>query len=364
MPFICLSYDVLTVMLTFLLLLLSYNVDARHNIINLQNSLPPPCPCLSTSGYNLTSSYVFNQQISQLLFVCVVETLESKKMFSKYSPEDMNINIIFLPEMPSFLNLTYDNKDSDKEMTRDCSSIIELTSSENSTSIAESIIGPGICIPKPFLKIPVNSLLPPYDMNRTLSLTLTTGSVVSHHVNILKDNSSSIGSIAHGIGIILRSIARRRVEECKERGYWPLGSFARSLSERDIHSSRHTTWNNNSYLLPHKSKFERRKVYGLIIWIGTNARRNLLNSQLQVLSLQNQSLPANEKIFGWAATEDSYSCRIANDTRQCGHSYGYHWMLPSTQLASRGLSGWGCGQRRPLRLNLETDINDNDCLIN
>lgn len=337
----------------FLLIILDTSVG-RIDMTNLHNSLSPPCSCRPSTGVNLTDENVFKTEISKSLFICIVETLEVKDFFIKYPLPAMNMNVVFTQEEDTMQYMTSNRNMIDHHM-RNCSTVIKLLSSNSNSSATEDFSGPGICIPIPYVEIPVGWLLPPYDKNRAISLTLTIGAIsvlhqLDNNLSTVENTTKRNASIANGIGIILKSLARRRVEECIEKANWPLGSFNNiSTLEKDIHSYKHTNWTNSSYLLPYESKFEKRRVYGLIIWIGTNVRSHLLYSQLKVLQLQNHTLQASQKVYGWAATEDSYSCRIANDSRVCGHSYGYHWMLPSTQLASRALTGWGCGQRRPLR---------------
>ena len=66
------------------------------------------------------------------------------------------------------------------------------------------------------------------------------------------------------------------------------------------------------HLHPEKSLFPRRKVYGLILWIGSNDRYNMLRSQMESVRLQHARSPRwadEERIFGWAATEDVYPCK-------------------------------------------------------
>ena len=105
-------------------------------------------------------------------------------------------------------------------------------------------------------------------------------------------------------------------------------------------------------MYPEKSLFPRRKVYGLILWVGSNDRYNIrrtqlglvsplplglslthsphtpppgllphphlshrynmLRTQLESVRLQHKTVPRwvdEERIFGWAATEDVYPCR-------------------------------------------------------
>lgn len=101
--------------------------------------------------------------------------------------------------------------------------------------------------------------------------------------------------------------------------------------------SSRPSWSDVAYLRSNISTFPKRKVYGLIIWVGSVDRIHLVQVQSDVLMLQNRTSNDSQKIFGWIATEEVYPCNIIVPT--CKHSYGYHWMMPSGKLALRGNTG-------------------------
>jgi hypothetical protein len=130
---------------------------------------------------------------------------------------------------------------------------------------------------------------------------------------------------------ILKAIAKRRIEECFENHLWTSGSVHMASNYRIVH---------------------KRKVHGLIIWVGSNSRRELVESQLDVL--RNQSTDPNLHIAGWVATEDQYPCRVGStlcETLSPALSY-YHFM-PTSRL-NVAAAGWACAQRRSLRAMAHT----------
>ena len=80
---------------------------------------------------------------------------------------------------------------------------------------------------------------------------------------------------------LLRHIFWRRIQECSEQKEWVA-------------------------IMPPDMGY-RRKVYELIIWIGTNTNRELLNVQQSVLS--REPINGEAAVIGWSATEDQYPCR-------------------------------------------------------
>lgn len=130
---------------------------------------------------------------------------------------------------------------------------------------------------------------------------------------------------------VIKAIAKRRIEECLEKHLWTSGSMHMAANYRVVY---------------------KRKVHGLIIWVGSNTRRELVESQLDVL--RNQSNDPNQHIAGWMATEDQYDCRVGStlcETLSPSLSY-YHYM-PTSRL-NVAAAGWACAQRRSLRAMAHT----------
>ena len=278
-------------------------------------------------------------------------------MLAEYLPKIKHSNIIYISEEESVavMNNTKTVEERQKDGDPNCLAVINLTVEEDTKKIQENERRcPGVCKPVPYIEMPAKWLLPPYTaVNRALSCSLTLSAVLAHadEGHNVHENHDNIDAVSRTMALILRSVARRRIEECLERGSWPLGSFVHhnATGTKDVHSLKHVTWTNHSYLMPLHSKFERRKVFGLVIWVGTNKKLSLLHAQTEMLGFQDPSLPDSERIFGWSATEDQYDCNRNQNAQKCPSPYAYHWMMPSSKMMYEYVSGWGCAQRRPLR---------------
>ena len=306
-----------------------------------------PCPCRTSSSHNIFDEGKLFNLSSKVHVICMVKNFAFDFLVShlKHNTSSSNYQLITPADAKLVREYSQDNE-SFPASARGCDVLIALTTNAtiNDTEKMERRC-PGVCKPFPMIEIPVPYLIPPYDFNRSMSCSMTVGAALTHFGgNTHQQNAHGSNQIARNLDNILHSIARRRMEECLERGLWPIGSFSDS-SGGSLH--RHVKYSNSSYLLPHKSRFPRRKIYGLIIWIGSLSRYNMLVTQTEALRMQDSPLPDSQKIFGWIATEDSYAC--SKDFPGCKSPYAYHWMMPSTKMAYDGKTGWGCAQRRPLR---------------
>lgn len=158
------------------------------------------------------------------------------------------------------------------------------------------------------------------------------------------------------IGMLLRSISQRLTEECHEAGYWPSGTVWMNSNEQDhefnqhrFHSSESHVDNSSSNYLK-ESHFEKRQVYGLIIWVGSVSRIDLIRSQIQVMFAQSkEDFESEEGVVGWLATEHQYPCRFASTVCSAvTANLAYFNYMPTTQMNVASV-GWGCAQRRVLR---------------
>ncbi|KAJ1421905.1 hypothetical protein B484DRAFT_452587 [Ochromonadaceae sp. CCMP2298] len=296
------------------------------------------CPCRHSSAHDLRTLEKLLAKANELHVFCVVKN-EATEFLQKLAT--VSATIRSMQRM-----MTYVSEEDASGLLNgtsaalNCTALIRLIPEEDpkQSEVTERQC-PGICLPIPYLELPAPWLLPPYQGNRSLSCSLTLGAVLAHQ----KEDT-----VASTVFLILRSVARRRMEECLERGRWPLGSFHSSAeAEGDVHSSKGLEWSNSSYMQPSHSKLNKRKVYGLVIWVGTNSKLGLLRAQTQMLSVTTG--PDHERIFGWSATEDQYGCYNGADAKKCGAAYAHNWMMPSTKMSSEASSGWGCAQRRPLR---------------
>jgi hypothetical protein len=76
-------------------------------------------------------------------------------------------------------------------------------------------------------------------------------------------------------------------------GLWPLGSFSHH------NDTSKQPWSTVTYLRPNVSTFEKRSVYGLILWVGSVDRIHLSHMQSNLLTLQNRTTNDSQKLFGW-----------------------------------------------------------------
>lgn len=323
------------------------------------------CPCRLSTHRDYNNKVIYEKALNQIHVLCLINDAISEELFSHYSPQLMNVNMHLISEHAAeeLLNSSLRN------LKSNCSGIIRFihhSKQENDEVFLLKRKCPGRCLPLPFTEIPIHWLLPPFDTNHPVLCSLTQSGIWEsfekhghHHrrENVSVDASPTIEHLLGGspagtaaaIGHLLGAIARRRIEECTERGRWPLTSFIPHKN------TSNKSWTNESYLLPHKSFYPRRVVYGLIVWIGTTSKLSLAEHQYEVLRQQNQDRNDSEKIFGWIATEDQYPCRVTaplNKTvRVCPQQFAHHHMLPATKLGHADVihSGWACAQRRPLR---------------
>ena len=189
-----------------------------------------------------------------------------------------------------------------------CDVIVVVT---NKSSVNTRIC-PETCKPKLSINVPHSFIDKQPCANTSITCSLTSGMI------------SNISSPSW-TPLLLDALYWRRIQECSEKKYWHHG-------------------------IPNKYISIRRKVYALLIWIGTKSNLELLHLQYSVLN--NYTYEGTSAYIGWLATEDVYDCR--NGTLLCSkadHRDIYLAYMPTTGLARAGArtSGWACAQRRPLR---------------
>jgi hypothetical protein len=313
-------------------------VEQEHPPIGIPP--PPQCPCKSKSSHNLSSQENLDYQTSLVHLICIVHNAEIERILSQVSDYTLNIKYISEGTVDAFLHHSNVSASPFPDSIRDCNVIINIVPA--SKELVENMERrcPGKCLPIPYAEIPLEWLLPPYNTDIPLSCSMSMSSILSQHG--FQMNAQNTTESANNLALLLHSVARRRSEECLEKGLWPMGSFFKNGL-----GNYSSTWTNRTYLLPARSNMEKRKVYGLIIWVGSNDRLDLVLQQTHMLGLQKATQNDSQKIFGWVATEDVYPCNMS--VPNCEHAYGYHWMMPSGVMRTQGHNGWGCAQRRPLR---------------
>jgi len=256
-------------------------------------------------------------------------------------------------------------------ITTECNVLIKLIDIqdhqyEDANSISPGMVisrqCPSFCSPLPILEIPMSSLSIPF-LNPSIQLTcsLNLDMMLNHSMHVkkypeflTKDQLAPIEAQEKMIGMLLRSISQRLTEECFEAGYWPSGTVwmeyeqEHDFNQQKFHSISSHTANSSSYMK--ESHFEKRQVFGLILWVGSVSRLDLIRNQAQVLFAQNKDdFESEEGVIGWLATEHQYPCRFASTLcSEATANLAYFNYMPTTQMNIASV-GWGCAQRRVLR---------------
>eukprot|EP00607_Mallomonas_marina_P001398 CAMPEP_0182440570 /NCGR_PEP_ID=MMETSP1167-20130531/87150_1 /TAXON_ID=2988 /ORGANISM="Mallomonas Sp, Strain CCMP3275" /LENGTH=271 /DNA_ID=CAMNT_0024634567 /DNA_START=109 /DNA_END=924 /DNA_ORIENTATION=- len=156
----------------------------------------------------------------------------------------------------------------------------------------------------------------------TCSLTFGMARLGVHKRQHMKIGVKSITSYRMKL---LSALLHRRLAECVEQSRW------HADTERTV------------------SQMGRRRVYGLVAWVGSVARRQVSRDQHTVL--RQAPYHGSDAVVGWSVDEDMFPCR--NGTTRCYDSDkngNYLPAMPLTLLHHPGCEvGWACGQRRPLR---------------
>eukprot|EP00598_Pedospumella_elongata_P007581 CAMPEP_0184972332 /NCGR_PEP_ID=MMETSP1098-20130426/4341_1 /TAXON_ID=89044 /ORGANISM="Spumella elongata, Strain CCAP 955/1" /LENGTH=638 /DNA_ID=CAMNT_0027494593 /DNA_START=26 /DNA_END=1942 /DNA_ORIENTATION=+ len=310
------------------------------------------CPCVSEDAYQ----YSLHPAEHKTKLFCFVDNKQSKAFFEKFDPKQLNIEHKLVP--PSALqSYTYNQTVPESPEMKGCDITINLIegsvdiSQLNSTTGFDKYVCPEMCLPVPYTELPLSWLLlatsPPLHDDSPKSKLISTRSLTcsmtyaelwrdnelakhhhghknSHH-NKTSSSHTEKGAEsdqlhAHkAMSIALHAMVRRRFEECNEQHLWPHGAAA---------------------VTP-------RKVHGLIVWIGSRSRYDLLASQIEIL--RNQSSDPNLRIAGWLSSEDQYACRPGTTLcYELSSSNAYFPMMPSTRM-NVASTGWSCAQRRMLR---------------
>ena len=206
--------------------------------------------------------------------------------------------------------------------SHNCSVVISSSHVNMETLQQSRQLCPENCSPIPTVTVPTNILDALnntdnsiyHDFSVTCSLTL---SMVNRSYRNVASNSLSLREF------FIVQVAKRLILECKE----------------------HPTFStNNSSLYTDYSKVSRRKVKGVVIWVGSYSNIKLI--QQQAVMLSEAPHHGTSAVVGWAATDEVYGC-TKEETKCIGHN-GRYKFLPNTNINYMS-TGWGCAQRRPLR---------------
>ena len=197
------------------------------------------------------------------------------------------------------------------ENARVCDAILRV---HRQQSKLDNYSCPGICHPIPFLEIYISR----------------DARVIKYHHPCSYDESVLAGwrsqdreSTEQSAINILEFLFFRRLAECQEEYKW----------ENKVH----------------EAALYRRKVQGLIIWVGSKSREHIGELQRAVLSRVPRE--GESAVIGWHVTEDIFPCSKGTTTcQEADHQGHFLPLMPLTLLGdSRCEQGWACAQRLPLR---------------
>jgi hypothetical protein len=255
------------------------------------------CPCRSTRHEQRDQGVI--QQARNICFI-------NNTAYQSISPHISVYTVI-----TSYFNLKSSSK-------IDCDLIIEVIHAQPlDQACGHKYICPESCLPKPFTTVPINWLLEKSwrnDPSIASSIAVTCSMSMSELLQ--QSNTSSIDEW-------IQIIANRRIMECHESEYWPATMTIAQPS--------------------------RRKIYGLIIWVGSRSRLEMAIAQIQILKHQYR-FPSEDRIVGWIASEEQYPCR-PQSTRcppPLASDANLTMLLKASEINEESF-GWSCAQRRPLR---------------
>jgi hypothetical protein len=232
--------------------------------------------------------------------------------------------------------------------TRKCDIIFNFQS--NNIDYNARTLCPGKCHPIPIINLPINSFknteislestilcsLTLNMINKLINEIYLNNKLLNNNQEIINTNILEISDLINNVpDIFLYILFIRFISECNE-------SYQ---------------WNELLYQLPDiyaPLKLLKRNVFGLVIWIGSNDRKYLLENQHSILNYDMFKITqtGNDAVIAIGVTELHYPCLqheiiCRDNTSTQGDFRNY---LPRTFLHnnSRGF-GWSCAQRRPLR---------------
>ena len=295
------------------------------------------CPCKPSPD-----TYPEKPQKDQRHLLCVAGTDGARAFFANLSPKALNLNYRLLED-----ELGDDGgggRVSGNRNVYGCDVLVKVVV-RSQVMAPKNQHCPGVCRAIPFVVIPSYFFAAVLE-SRSTFLTMCSVNITTSY------NGGTVVNVKKSLGLVLRTIAIRRLQECEENKDPLLGNWDYiPLNPNDI---------SDPFSGPALQSFaqdlltvqeERRKVYGVVIWIGSNSRIRMVHDQFAVLRLQEKGIGDSKRIVGWAATEEVYSC--SQGGKRCTHAtrHGvYKFNTPRTVNHNTTTSlGWVCAQRRPLR---------------
>jgi hypothetical protein len=294
--------------------------------------------------------------------VCVADNQNTATFYHRFPSLNLHAakqSLRFSKVSRNFTQQGFRQLTSRPEGLKDCDLVMEFTKKTDLYKYS----CPELCGPIPYVLVSLAWLEKEsyaakslQDIPLTCSLTFrqlfTDGSALHghHHSSAGNDTTTRLHQAAI---ITLQAIVQRRFEECFERDYWP--PVTTTTSAANASGTLSTS--------PQYSSFPKRLVHGLIIWIGTRTRYDLMEDQIQILSHTKKFATAEtfeasnaggqqvsqDLVVGWMASEDQYPCRVGTTVCEAvTSSNAYFRYMPTTRM-NFASSGWSCAQRRPLR---------------
>jgi hypothetical protein len=243
-----------------------------------------------------------------------------------------------------------------------CDVLLNIPSDPISQFLSERRLCPDQCAPVPVARIPEALFLPPSipsEYEFAVTCTLTFQREIMH--KWVKYKRNLLEFYGSWYVFLLHEVTQRRYFECHETAALYRYAFPRNLSpfindSTNVFSSASTppTHAASSSSSSNSMKFkpvttitptQKRRIHGMVLWIGTTAKYSLMESQ--ALSLLRQPFHNEDAIIGWTATDGLYPCRPEGIKCHGGHKK-YQGLLPQSNINFMP-AGWACAQRRPLR---------------
>ena len=315
----------------------------RESIFTNSNSRKQStCPCVISPDTHPLKPLAKQQHL-----LCIDGQADVRKFFTLFNTKSLNLNYRMIED--DFEDYDADiSASADKFSTVGCDVVMKVIQTEKILKSRNERC-PGLCKSIPFVLVPLSFLESVLNSeNNTFfmcSLNLTT-----------TYNEEKTSDKFLTMGLVLRTIAIRRLQECEENKNPLIGTWDQISSDATVTPNVDDDCEGLSFCMPTVQKFlsSKRTVFGVIIWVGSLSRINMALNQATVLRLQEKDIDDSKRIVGWIATEDVYPC--GQERRQCTPKIldngegSYMDSLPATvnHLYSTSF-GWICGQRRPLR---------------
>lgn len=296
------------------------------------------CPCKHSSD-QIPNKRESHEQHT----ICIDDTAIGAKIFSSLSPRSLNLNYRLLQDD---FDENIDNQSIQMPYgTADCDVILKVIDRGPITRM-KNIGCPGICKSLPVIPIPSHFIL-----------SILNSTHVSFPMCSLNLSTSRLPGLSSdpklSLGVVLRIIALRRLQECEEKKDPTQGNWNYvPLNKTDAIDMGPANTNSQQNILLNRIK--RRKVYGVVIWVASLSRITVALNQISALRLQKKGLDDSQQIVSWLATEEIYPCDHGAPPCVPKASINrvniYHTELPATISHKKSTqSGWICAQRRPLR---------------